>query len=148
MNKKNTAKPDLNITILSQYIKDLSFENFNIINNGFPTTEPVYKIDINVKITPKNKNIYEVSINLLANAASDETKVYILELDYAGLFSFNIENETYLNEVLMVECPKILFPFLRRIAADITRDGGYSPLSLQIIDFKKIFNDKNSSDNR
>ena len=127
------------LTILSQYIKDLSFENFNIVNGGFPKNEPTFEVEIKVNVSPKVNQKYEVCLRLLVTAIDEEKKVYILEIDYAGEFLLPKLEKQALDFVLMVDCPKLLFPFLRRIASDITRDGGYPPLSLQTIDFEGFY---------
>jgi preprotein translocase subunit SecB len=127
------------LTILSQYIKDLSFENFNVINGGFPKKEPTFEVEVKVNVSPKVNQKYEVCLRLLVTAIDEEKKVYILEIDYAGEFLLPKLEKQLLDFVLMVDCPKLLFPFLRRIASDITRDGGYPPLSLQTIDFESFY---------
>ncbi|MFP5469134.1 MAG: protein-export chaperone SecB, partial [Alphaproteobacteria bacterium] len=82
---------------------------------------------------------YEVELKISVHAKQEETTIFLAELLYGGVFQlFNIPAET-LQPVLLIECPRLLFPFARRIIADMTRDGGYAPLMLDNIDFSQLY---------
>ena len=128
------------LTINGQYIKDFSFEAPNTpeIFNLLQTEMPNIQVDIDVQGEGKGDNVYEVVLKVRAEANVKSEGVYICELSYAGLFSLNVPQE-HLGPVLMIECPLILFPFLRRVVADVTGDGGFAPLMLSPVDFAMLY---------
>ncbi len=126
--------------ILSQYVKDLSFENpdaLKVLSGG--VEQPQMDVSVNVGVTPQQEDRYEVSLNFSVSAKSGENTVFITELDYAGLFLIQGVPRESLQPVLLIECPRLIFPFARRIIADVTRDGGYPPLMLDPIDFVSLY---------
>lgn len=128
------------LNVLAQYVKDLSFES-----PGAPQTlqgpgeNPQLKIGVNVNAGPRGDDIYETVVHLEAHAKSDAGVIYNVELDYGGLFRIKNVPENMLQPVLFVDCPTLLFPFLRRAIADIVRDGGFPPLMLDPIDFGRLY---------
>lgn len=123
---------------LGQYVKDLSFENPSAPATNL-TGKPQIQVGMDVQARPAGNDQYEVTLRVRVDAKSGEAQVYLAELLYAGLFLVkNIPAET-LQPVLLIECPRILFPFARRIISDITRDGGFMPLMLDPIDFAALF---------
>ena len=128
------------LVINGQYIKDFSFEAPNTpeIFNLLQTELPNIQVDIDVQGEGKGENLFEVILKVRAEANVKNDPVYICELSYAGLFSINVPQE-HLGPVLMIECPLILFPFLRRVVADVTGDGGFAPLMLSPVDFAALF---------
>jgi len=130
------------ITVSAQYIKDLSFENPNSpksLSNKDGT--PDINVEINVYAKPLNTNIYEVSLSINGKAIKNKTKIFEIELVYAGVFilpdvSINKEDE---KKTVLIECPQLLFPFARSIISNVTRDGGFMPLVIQPIDFELLF---------
>jgi preprotein translocase subunit SecB len=133
----NQAPP---LVINGQYIKDFSFEAPNTpeIYNVLQTEMPNIQCDIDVQGEGKGDNLFEVILKVRAEAHVKNEVVYICELSYAGLFSINVPPE-HLGPVLLIECPLILFPFLRRIVADTSGDGGFAPLMLSPIDFASLY---------
>lgn len=131
-------KPQINV--LGQYIKDLSFENPNapgsLRNQG---KNPNLQINFNVQAHPLGEEMYEVALKLDATAKTDEGVLYNLELVYAGGFRLHDLPEKAIKPVLFIECPALLFPFARRIVADLSREGGFPPLLLDPIDFAALF---------
>ena len=128
------------LSIAAQYIKDQSFEN-----PGAPGSltkgakAPAISVGIDVQVRRGPEPNYEVELKISVQAKVDETTVFLGELLYGGVFQlFNIPAET-LQPVLLIECPRLLFPFARRIIADMTRDGGYPPLMLDNIDFSQLY---------
>ena len=135
---KAVIQPQL--TVLAQYIKDLSFES-----PGAPQSlqgagqNPQLKVGVNVNAGPRGEEAYEVALQLEVHAKSDEGIIYNVELIYGGLFRLRGVPQNLLQPVLFVDCPTLLFPFLRRVLADIIRDGGFPPLMLDPIDFGRLY---------
>jgi preprotein translocase subunit SecB len=132
--------PSPRLTIVSQYIKDLSFENPRAPASLEPGKS---RPEIGIRVDAQAKNLaperYEVTFQLQVDAKSEGEPVFMVELVYAGLFSLaNIPQES-LQPVLLIECPRLLFPFARRIVADVTRDGGFPPLMIDPIDFVSLY---------
>lgn len=132
------AAPQLRV--LAQYIKDASFENPNAPDSS-RTDLPPPGIDLNVEVraTPRDENTAEVGLLVTARAMRGEEVAFICELEYAGLFAFaNIPVEQ-MKPIMLIECPRILFPFARRIVADMTQNGNFPPLMLDPIDFAALY---------
>ena len=127
----------LEVSVISQFIKDLSFENFKTINNSEKINPLDYNININVKVEKERNTVSQVILYLFCEAYHIKNKVYILEIEYGGNFKIKSENIQEKIHVLTVECTKLLFPFLRRIAYDITRESGFIPLNIKPIDFSQ-----------
>ena len=131
--------------VLAQYVKDLSFENPNAaqtlqqLSQG-EQGQPRMEININVGASRLGTEAYEVEIkiNAAAKLAEDQT-AYAVELVYAGLMGIRNVPDTVLEQFLLVQTPHILFPFARRIISDTVRDGGFTPLMLEPIDFAKLY---------
>jgi len=134
------APPKMNI--LAQYVRDLSFENILAQKGIDGELNP--EIQVNVNIDAKKRTTekqFDVIVKLRVDSKSKNTNnvLFVLELDYGGVFQIeNIPNDQ-LHPYLLIECPRMLFPFLRRIVSDITRDGGFPPLNLENIDFLKLY---------
>ena len=127
------------VGILTQYVKDLSFENPNAPASLQSETAPRIEININVNAKRAGDDVYEVEIKIEARAFNDDKAAFVVDLLYAGLFGLrNIPAEA-LEPFLIVEAPRLLFPFARRIVADATRDGGFPPLMLEPIDFGALY---------
>lgn len=126
------------LRVLGQYVKDLSFEN-----PGHPPvqTQPNIDLGIDVGAAPHTdgNGMFEVSLKLSAKAVSGETVLFISELDYAGLFQLQNVPENQVEPMLLIECPRLLFPFARRIIAEITREGGFPPLLIDPVDFVALY---------
>ena len=128
------------IAISGQYIKDLSFEAPNTpqVFEALQNEMPNIPIEVDVAANGVGENFYEVVLKVRAEAKVQDQLCYMLEIEYAGLFMVNVPQEA-LAPVLLVECPLIVFPFLRRIVADATSDGGFAPLMLAPIDFASLY---------
>ena len=133
------AEPVPQVSILVQYVKDLSFENPNAPASLQAAGQP--KIEVNVAVNAKRggEGVYECELKITAKAAADEGTAFVIELVYAGLFGLQHVPEEALEPFLIIEAPRILFPFARRIIADATRDGGFPPLMLDPIDFASLY---------
>lgn len=128
------------IGLVAQYVRDLSFENIAAQKGGAEGDgRPDIRVNVHLDANPKGEDRYEVVLKLTAKAVQGEATVFIVELDYAGIFTIKGVPETHTRPVLLIECPRILFPYARRIMSDVTRDGGYPPLMLDLIDFAAIY---------
>ena len=128
------------LNVLAQYIKDLSFESPNTPQSLQAQGEnPSLEVNVNVQARKQGDDIFETALHFEAKAASQDTVYYNIELVYAGLFRLTNIPENLLQPVLFVDCPAMLFPFMRRMVADLTREGGYPPLYLDPIDFPALY---------
>ena len=128
------------LTVLAQYIKDLSFESPSAPQSlQGPGQNPQLKVSVNVNAAPRGEETYEVALQLEVHAKSDEGVIYNIELMYGGLFRLRGVPQNLLQPVMFVDCPTLLFPFMRRVLADIVRDGGFPPLMLDPIDFGRLY---------
>ena len=128
------------LQVLAQYVKDLSFENPGAPQSlQGPGQNPQLKVSVNVGAEPRGDETFEVSLHLEVHASSDRGVIYNVELLYGGLFRLRNIPENLLQPVLFIDCPTLIFPFMRRVLADVTRDGGFPPLMLDPIDFGRLF---------
>jgi preprotein translocase subunit SecB len=127
------------VAILTQYVKDLSFENPNAPGSLQSQSQP--RIDVNVGVNARKAadDVFEVELKISAKAETDGTAAFMVELLYAGLFGLKNVPEEALEPFCIIEAPRILFPFARRIIADAVRDGGFPPLMLDPIDFGQLY---------
>ena len=125
------------IAILAQFVRKLTFDNAGALEK--PAETPKITVNINVDASKRGDGQYLVALRLSAEAKAGEARVYAMELDYAGVFSVEGVEAKVLEAVLLVECPRLLFPFARRIVADCTRDGGYQPMMLDPVDFVALY---------
>ncbi len=135
-----TQAAPLQVRAIAQYIKDLSFENPNVrklIEN--PGEPPNLRIEVNVNAARLGASLFESVILFKAEATSKLGTVYDLELAYGGTFQIENLPEPQLEPFLLIHCPSLLFPFARRLIADLTREGGFAPLLLDPIDFGALF---------
>lgn len=132
------ARAQLNV--LAQYVRDLSFENPSAPKSlQGPGDNPQLQVNVNVNGTRRGEDMYEVSLLFDASAKNDSGLIYNIETVYCGLFRLRGIPDPMIQPVLFVDCPTILFPFLRRLVADVTRDGGFAPLMLDPIDFRSLY---------
>jgi len=134
------ATPPVQVKVMGQYIKDLSFENPNIDKLiKEPGDNPNLQLAINVTAHAVDSDVYESAIDFNAQATNKLGIVYEIEVIYAGLFKVQNIPQPALEPFLLINCPTILFPFLRRIVADISREGGFPPLLLDPFDFGQLY---------
>src|SRR5438445_5036901 len=128
------------LTVLGQYIKDFSFENPNAPRSLAPSqTQPAINIQINVGVQQLAETDYEVSLALEGKAESSGSVLFAFDLTFAGVFRIqNVPQET-LQPLVMIKCPRLLFPFAREIVATAVRNGGFPPLLLDPVDFVALY---------
>ena len=136
------AAPQIKQRILAQFVRDLSFENEMSKNGVEGEIKPEIKIEVNLDARKRGaENQYEIITKLKVtstNTGTDKT-LFLLELEYSGVFEIEGVPEQQMHPYLMIECPRMTFPFVRRIVSDVTRDGGFPPLNLEQIDFVAIY---------
>ena len=142
MAKKTDEITPPKMNILAQYVRDLSFENILAQKGVDGELNP--EIQVNVNIDAKKRTTdkqFDVIIKLRVDSKSKNTNniLFVLELDYGGVFQIENVPDDPLHPYLLIEGPRMLFPFLRRIVSDVTRDGGFPPLNLENIDFLKLY---------
>jgi preprotein translocase subunit SecB len=128
------------VRIIGQYIKDLSFESPNVRKLfAAPAENPTLKLAVHVNGAKVDGNVFESAIEFKAEASGKAGVIYDLELTYAGLFQVENIPEPAMEPFLLINCPTLLFPFLRRLVADLTREGGFPPLLLDPLDFAALY---------
>lgn len=134
--------PQVKMNILTQFIRDLSFENILAQKGVQGEVQPDVQVQVNLdaKKRPADHQ-FEVTIKLQveSKAKDSDARLFLLELEYAGIFHIEGVPEDQMHPFLLIECPRMLFPFVRRIVSDVTRDGGFPPLNLENIDFVQLY---------
>src|ERR1700716_1817573 len=126
--------------VLGQYIKDFSFENPNAPRSLQPTqTQPAINIQINVSVQRMAETDYEVTLTLEGKAENSGTVLFAFDLTFAGVFRIQNVPQQSMQPVIMIECPRLLFPFAREIVATAVRNGGFPPLLLDPVDFVALY---------
>ena len=135
-----TPQTQPGIHVLGQYIKDLSFENPGAPRSLRPSDKaPKLDINVNVNARPQSENEFEIELKLEAKATRGDDTLFIAEVTYAGLFQIRNVPQEHMHPLLLIECPRLLFPFARQIIADATRQGGFPPLMVDPIDFASLY---------
>lgn len=140
--EKPAAAPAPQMRILGQYIRDMSFENIVAQKGGKGDMQPDVQVQVNLDAKKRTQDKqYEASIklNVVSKDKESEAVLFMLEVDYVGLFFIDNIPEAQMHPFLLIECPRMIFPFLRRVVSDITRDGGFPPLNLETIDFVALY---------
>ncbi|MDA0781301.1 MAG: protein-export chaperone SecB [Rickettsiales bacterium] len=147
-NQPNNQQPNRQVIINAQYVKDLSFENPNapksLIGKG---EKPNIDVSVDIQVQAIEGNAFEVSLIMGAKAKVKDSGLFVVELNYSGIFSVDVP-EGEKEAVLMVYCPGMLFPYARRIISDATRDGGFPPLMLDPVDFGALFTQHKMQQNK
>ena len=132
--------PQPQLNVLVQYTKDLSFENPNAPRSlGPQQQQPAINIQINVGANAVAEHDYEVTLSIEGKAEIGDMVLFNFELAYAGVFRIQNVPAENLHPVVMIECPRLLFPFAREIIATSVRDGGFPPLLLDPVDFVGLY---------
>jgi preprotein translocase subunit SecB len=128
------------VRVVGQFIKDLSFENPSVGRVMIePNEQPNIRIEVNVNAQNVGPNVFESVIELKANCSAKAGVLYDLEIQYGALLQLENVPEASLEPFLLINCPALTFPFVRRLVADITREGGFPPLLLDPIDFGNLY---------
>ncbi|ATQ55377.1 MULTISPECIES: protein-export chaperone SecB [Paracoccus] len=140
---QNGSQPGVRLQILTQYIRDLSFENA-VAQRGMPAGEVQPEISVQVSLDARKRQVehqYEVisKFRVQSTNARDKAPIFLCELDYGGIFHVEGVPEDQLHPFLMIECPRMMFPYVRRIISDMTRDGGFPPFNMDPVDFVALY---------
>lgn len=139
-NGAGQSLPEPGIRILAQFIRDLSFENPrapDVLRAG--AAQPQIEMGVEMNARGREDGLFEVDLKLSARAARDDGPVFFVELLYGGLFAIEGVPPQDMEPILLVECPRFLFPYARRIIGDVTTDGGFPPFLLDPIDFGGVY---------
>lgn len=134
--------PQIKMNILNQYVRDVSFENILAQQGASGQVVPDVQVQVNLDAKKRDtEHQYEVITKLVVNSKDKDSdqQLFLLELEYAGLFHIEGVPEDQMHPFLLIECPRMLFPYVRRIVGDLTRDGGFPPLNLENIDFLQLY---------
>ncbi|WP_439573442.1 protein-export chaperone SecB [Phreatobacter sp.] len=139
--KPMDAAPQLNV--LAQYIRDLSFENPNAPRSLMPQEEqPAIDIQVNVNANPMSETDFQIELAVEGDAKTKDLVLFKFELVYGGIFRITNVPQEAVHPIVLIECPRLLFPFARQIIANATRDGGFPPLYLDPIDFSVLYRER------
>ncbi len=127
------------LQVITQYIRDLSFENIAVQKSMKIDGNPEVSVQVALDANKRDENVFEVVTKVKIDSKVQDQSIFIMELEYAGQFRVENVPDAQLHPFLMIECPRMIFPYLRRIVGDVTRDGGFPPLNLENIDFLAIY---------
>lgn len=139
---EQTEQQPMKMNVLAQYVRDLSFENILSQKGTSGEVQPDMEVQVNLDAKKRQQpNQYEVVLKLKITSKSKATSdvLFLMEMDYAGVFHIENIPDEQLHPFLLIECPRMIFPFARRIVSDVTRDGGFPPLNLETIDFVALY---------
>jgi preprotein translocase subunit SecB len=142
MAENGADTPQVKMQVLAQFIKDMSFENAVAQKGIDGEVQPDIQVQVNLDAKKRPvDNQYEVvtKFNITSKNKEGQQPLFLLELEYGGIFHIENVPEDQLHPFLLIECPRMLFPYVRRIVGDITRDGGFPPLNLENIDFLALY---------
>jgi preprotein translocase subunit SecB len=135
-------QPQMKMQILGQYIRDMSFENFLVRKGVSGEVNPDVQVQVALDAKKRQvENQYEViaKFTITSKNKADDATLFLLELEYGTIFHIENVPEDQLHPFLLIECPRMMFPFVRRIVSDVTRDGGFPPLNMDVIDFVALY---------
>lgn len=137
------AAPQVKLNVLAQFVRDMSFENV-VAQKGLNGADVQPDIQVQVSLDARKRpaeNQYEVlnKFRVTSKNKVDESTLFLLELEYGGIFHVEGVPEDQLHPFLLIECPRMLFPFIRRIISDVTRDGGFPPLNIDTVDYLALY---------
>ncbi|APZ52633.1 protein-export chaperone SecB [Salipiger abyssi] len=141
-NGANEAPAPVKMNVLAQFVRDLSFENILAQKGSAGEVQPDVQVQVNLDAKKRStEHQYEVVMKLKVESKGKDTDttLFLLEMDYAGVFHIENVPDEQMHPFLLIECPRMIFPFARRIISDITRDGGFPPLNLEMIDFVALY---------
>jgi preprotein translocase subunit SecB len=135
------------IRVLAQFIRDMSFENPRAPESLRGAAQPQIDLGVEMNARSREDGFFEVDLKLSAKAAREDGPIFVVELLYGGVFQITGVGAEDIEPVLLIECPRYLFPFARRIIADVTSDGGYPPFLLDPIDFAGVYQARKAAEN-
>lgn len=143
MAEENGGAPQVKMSVLAQFVRDMSFENM-VAQKGLQSADVQPDIQVQVSLDARKRPQdfqYDIITKFKVtskNKVNGDT-LFLMELDYGGIFHVEGVPEDQLHPFLLIECPRLLFPFVRRIISDVTRDGGFPPLNIDTVDFLSLY---------
>lgn len=143
MAEENGAAPQVKMSVLAQFVRDMSFENM-VAQKGLASADVQPDIQVQVSLDARKRPQdfqYDIVTKFKVtskNKVNGDT-LFLLEVDYGGIFHVEGVPDEQLHPFLLIECPRLLFPFVRRIISDVTRDGGFPPLNIDTVDFVALY---------
>jgi preprotein translocase subunit SecB len=143
MAEENGAAPQVKMSVLAQFVRDMSFENM-VAQKGLASADVQPDIQVQVSLDARKRPQdfqYDIVTKFKVtskNKVNGDT-LFLLEVDYGGIFHVEGVPDDQLHPFLLIECPRLLFPFVRRIISDVTRDGGFPPLNIDTVDFVALY---------
>lgn len=125
--------------VLTQFVRDMSFENIAAQKSVTGKLDPQANVQVGLDAKKRGDDIYEIIHKISVTATSGEQTLFILEVEYAGIFKVENISDEHLLPYLMVECPRMLFPYIRRIVSDVSRDGGFAGFNIEPIDYLALY---------
>ena len=143
MAEENGAAPQVRMSVMAQFVRDMSFENV-VAQKGVSGTDVQPDIQVAVSLDARKRQVehqYEIVTKYKVTSKNKATGdvLFLLEVDYGGVFHVEGVPDDQLHPFLLIECPRMLFPFVRRIISDVTRDGGFPPLNIDTVDFLALY---------
>ncbi len=143
MAEENGGAPQIKMSVLAQFVRDMSFENL-VAQKGLSANEVQPDIQVQVSLDARKRpqdHQFDIVTKFKVtskNKVNGDT-LFLLEVDYGGIFHVEGVPDEQLHPFLMIECPRLMFPFVRRIISDVTRDGGFPPLNIDTVDFLALY---------
>jgi preprotein translocase subunit SecB len=142
-----TPSANQSFSVKAQYIKDLSFENPNAPQSlMLVNAKPAIEVNVDLKAQKLQEDLYEMTLHITARANHEGGALFLVDLSYAGIFQVSGIPADRIEPLILIDCPFVLFPFARRVIADVTRDGGFPPLMLDPIDFHSLYRQNRSKE--
>lgn len=143
MAEEDGGAPQIKMSVLAQYVRDMSFENV-VAMKGISGGDVQPDIQVGVSLDARKRpqdNQYDVvtKFKITSTNKANNEPLFLMELDYGGIFQIEGVPEDQLHPFLLIECPRLLFPFVRRIISDVTRDAGFPPLNIDTVDFLALY---------
>lgn len=144
MSEEHSDQVQPAFAMLANYMKDLSFENPNALKTiGGNQGQPTFNLNVAINRNPAGQpDTHEVELKVTVTAQGKDVTIFVVEATFAGLFLIRGVTQEQFERVVLVDCPTMLFPFARRIIGNATADGGYPPLTIDALDFVKLYNDR------
>ena len=127
------------IRVVRQFIRDVSFENPRAPESLVGETQPQIEMGVELNARGRDDGLFDVELKLMATAKRGEETAFHVEVVNAGLFQVMNASQESIEQILLIECPRFLFPFSRRLISDLTTEGGFPPLQLDPIDFAAVY---------
>lgn len=143
MAEENGGAPQVRMSVLAQFVRDMSFENV-VAQKGISGTDVQPDIQVAVSLDARKRQVehqFEIvtKYKVTSKNKTNGDMLFLLEVDYGGVFHVEGVPEDQMHPFLLIECPRMLFPFVRRIISDVTRDGGFPPLNIDTVDFLALY---------